>query len=98
MYIVWRFFANEYGKWRWQKLGPDRAIISQSLRAFDSYDSCIDAARRSGYVFQLAQQRTTRRDVARTTRVTIVGQPPDRGGLRARPRASASRDGCYSSR
>lgn len=60
MRFTWRFYVDADGGWRWQKLGADRDVVSQSSIAFDSYDDCVAAAAKSGYVFEATQQRSVR--------------------------------------
>ena len=60
MRCTWRFFVDPDGGWRWQKVGDDRAIIAESPASFSSYESCMAAAKSTGYVFEEAQGRSVR--------------------------------------
>lgn len=60
MRFTWRFFVDPEGRWRWQKVGDDRVVVSESDTSFGSYDSCVAAAAGTGYVFEQAQGRVVR--------------------------------------
>jgi hypothetical protein len=60
MRYTWRFFVDPDGRWRWQQVGDDRIIISESATSFGTYESCVDAATGTGYVFEKAQGRVVR--------------------------------------
>jgi hypothetical protein len=60
MRTSWRFFVGPDGRWRWQELGPDGVVIKESAEAFDTYETCVGGATKSGYVFATAQGRTVR--------------------------------------
>ena len=52
---IWRFFAGEDTRWRWQQLSIDRAVLLESRTSYANYEKCVEAARISGYVFEAAQ-------------------------------------------
>jgi hypothetical protein len=57
---TWRFYSDADGKWRWQTLNTDRSLISESSKGFDTYDACLAAAKKHGYVFEATQARLKR--------------------------------------
>lgn len=58
MTLIWRFFAGEDGRWRWQTLTPGRVVVSESPSSYAHYDACLSAAARSGYRYQDAQKNS----------------------------------------
>ena len=58
MTAVWRFYQNELGKWKWQQVSMDRAVLDESPHAFHDFDACVANAMECGYCFQPAQPCT----------------------------------------
>jgi hypothetical protein len=52
---MWRFFQNEQGKWKWQKIGMDREIIDEAMLGFHDYASCMNDAVACGYQYSPSQ-------------------------------------------
>jgi len=60
--VVWRFFVDQDGGWRWQQLGSDSALLSESSGSSATYDDCVGDAQVHGYRYARSQEK--------------VGQPP----------------------
>ena len=60
MRVTWRFYRAEEGEWRWQQLGEEKTVVSESKAAYPTYEACVAAARSKGYVFEKAQAKATR--------------------------------------
>jgi hypothetical protein len=60
MRYTWRFYVTDDGRWRWQKLGNELTVVTESSQSFDNYESCVAAATKSGYVFEATQARFVR--------------------------------------
>ena len=45
--VVWRFYVDEHGGWRWQQLGSDRSVLADSAGAHATYDVCVSDAKRT---------------------------------------------------
>jgi hypothetical protein len=60
MRVIWRFFVADTTQWRWQQLSDDRTVVAESPMSYETYDSCVAAARAQGYVFEATQGRLTR--------------------------------------
>lgn len=50
MNTIWRFFVDEQGQWRWQRLDSRRAVVSESTQSFEAYEACRASAQMRGYV------------------------------------------------
>jgi hypothetical protein len=57
---IWRFFATDDGRWRWQQLTDDRMLIAQSALTYVDYEQCIASAQAAGYVYEAPQKRIAR--------------------------------------
>lgn len=57
---MWRFFQNEMGKWKWQQVSLDRAVLNESTHEFHDYDACVNDAIENGYRFAPSQPCTAR--------------------------------------
>ena len=55
MTLIWRFFAGEDRRWRWQQVSIDHVVLAESRASYTDYENCVAAARVSGYVFQASQ-------------------------------------------
>jgi hypothetical protein len=53
--IIWRFFADPEGRWRWQQVSDERILLAQSGGSYASYDEVMRGARAAGYVYEAAQ-------------------------------------------
>jgi hypothetical protein len=53
--IIWRFFADPEGRWRWQQMSDERILLAESAGSYPSYDDVLHAARAAGYVYEVAQ-------------------------------------------
>lgn len=59
MNLVWRFYVDQEGQWRWQQVAVDRSVVADSPRSFKVYDECLADAERRGYKFSPSQARGT---------------------------------------
>lgn len=57
MNLVWRFYRDNGGAWRWQQLETDHSVISDSPRGYATYDECLAEARKLGYAYAPSQER-----------------------------------------
>ncbi len=57
---IWRFFTNEKGQWKWQRLTVSRAVIDESRNAYKQYEACITDAQQKGYVQEASQAKILR--------------------------------------
>jgi hypothetical protein len=53
--IIWRFFVDPEGRWRWQQVSDARILIAESRNSYASYDDVVHAAQAAGYVYQASQ-------------------------------------------
>jgi hypothetical protein len=53
--IIWRFFSDPEGRWRWQQVSDERVVLAESRDAYATYDDVMQAARAAGYVHEAAQ-------------------------------------------
>ena len=53
--IIWRFYADPEGRWRWQQVSDERVLLAESRNSYASYDDVMHAARAAGYVYEAAQ-------------------------------------------
>jgi len=60
--VVWRFYVDQQGAWRWQQLGSDHRVLTDSAESYATYDDCVSGAQVHGYAFAPSQKK--------------VGQPP----------------------
>lgn len=60
MRIVWRFFADASGRWCWEQLSPEKAVVRASTTSFESYDECVADAQQAGYRFESSQAGSPR--------------------------------------
>jgi hypothetical protein len=60
MRVTWRFYRADGGEWRWQQIGEEQSVLSESKAAYPSYEACVAAAISKGYVFEKTQGKTTR--------------------------------------
>ena len=49
--VIWRFYSDSNGQWRWQRLSFDGTVVEQSDLAYAKYQGCLDNACERGYVF-----------------------------------------------
>jgi hypothetical protein len=57
---IWRFYVGPDGHWRWQRLSPDRLLISESRSGYAEYEGCLANAKEEGYVFLPSQDKLAR--------------------------------------
>jgi hypothetical protein len=60
MNTTWRFYIGEDGLWQWEELRPDRVVIRRSTTSYERYEECLTGAKRAGYVFSPAQEKSPR--------------------------------------
>ena len=58
MQATWRFFRDEAGLWRWQQVAVSRDVLAESHTSYAEYDDCLADAKKKGYIFAAAQERT----------------------------------------
>jgi len=49
---IWRFYVDEYARWRWQRLSVNKVVIAESHGAFADYEQCVADAHGKGYLPQ----------------------------------------------
>lgn len=54
---IWRFYVDEYARWRWQRLSVNKVLIAESTIGLADYEQCVDDARSKGYLLQSNQAR-----------------------------------------
>jgi hypothetical protein len=57
MRVIWRFFNEQNTGWRWQQVSIQQGVIAESETAYDDYESCMDAAKATGYVHERSQEK-----------------------------------------
>jgi hypothetical protein len=55
--VVWRFYVDPHGAWRWQQLGSDHSVLGDSSAAYATYDECVSDAEAHGYRFMPSQKK-----------------------------------------
>jgi hypothetical protein len=55
--VVWRFYVDQQGGWRWQQLASDQSVLSDSPAAHGTYEHCIRDAETHGYRFAPSQAK-----------------------------------------
>ena len=55
--VVWRFYVDQEGTWRWQQLASDQSVLSDSPTAQATYDACVRDAEAHGYRFAPSQEK-----------------------------------------
>jgi hypothetical protein len=48
--LIWRFYTDDSGRWKWQRLNFDRSVFQESKSAHKEYDACVADAHAFGYV------------------------------------------------
>jgi hypothetical protein len=46
---VWVFQRDDGGEWTWRRLSPDRELLLESPRSFQTMEDCARDAARHGY-------------------------------------------------
>ncbi len=79
MNLIWRFYSDPEGRWRWQRLSFDGSTVHESKTGYKEYEACVASAREQGYVFLPAlstrpesSQPKTRRSYVRLAKVTKI--------------------------
>jgi len=60
MKTVWRFYADEAGRWRWEESKADKTLLRQSGSSFPCYEECMNDAKRAGYEYEASQPASPR--------------------------------------
>lgn len=68
MNLIWRFYRDQDGRWKWQHLRFDQTVLAESKTAYKEYEGCIENAREEGYEFQPSQSTQTERPPRKTRR------------------------------
>jgi hypothetical protein len=55
--VVWRFYVDPQGGWRWQQLASDQNVLADSTGAHATYDDCVRDAETHGYRFAPSQKK-----------------------------------------
>jgi len=55
--LIWRFYTDDYQRWKWQQLSVSREVITESSTAYKEYEGCVADAKSKGYVFHPSQAR-----------------------------------------
>jgi len=55
--LIWRFYTDTSGRWRWQHLSMQREVIAESSKSYRDYEECLADAKDKGYVFHPARAR-----------------------------------------
>ena len=55
--IVWRFYVDPQGGWRWQQLTSDHSVLCDSASAYATYDESLRDAEAHGYKFMRSQEK-----------------------------------------
>ena len=55
--VVWRFYVDPEGGWRWQQLTSDQSVLADSTGAHPTYDDCVRDAESQGYRFYEWQEK-----------------------------------------
>ena len=55
--VVWRFYVDVEGSWRWQQLASDQSVLSDSPTAHATYEHCVRDAENQGYRFAPSQEK-----------------------------------------
>jgi hypothetical protein len=55
--VVWRFYVDPQGGWRWQQLSSDHGVLADSSSAAATYDDCVRDAETHGYRFAPSQAK-----------------------------------------
>jgi hypothetical protein len=55
--VVWRFYVDQHGAWRWQQLTSDHSVLSDSPGSHATYDSCVSDAEVHGYRYAPSQKK-----------------------------------------
>jgi hypothetical protein len=58
MNVIWRFYMDQQGQWRWQQMNIDRAVLCESMSGYATYDACMGDASARGYTYQASQAGT----------------------------------------
>ena len=66
--LIWRFFTDANGKWKWQQLAFDKSVIEESKTPYKEYEECLADARARGYIFRPALSTRPESTAPRTKR------------------------------
>jgi hypothetical protein len=55
--VVWRFYVDPQGGWRWQQLASDQRVLADSPGTHATYDDCVRDAETHGYRFAPSQEK-----------------------------------------
>jgi uncharacterized protein YegP (UPF0339 family) len=55
MNLIWRFYRDPNGQWRWQHLAFNLDVVAESPKGYNEYEGCVENAVDHGYVSVLPQ-------------------------------------------
>ena len=55
--VVWRFYVDQNGAWRWQQLSIDQRVLSDSAGSHATFDDCVVDAEANGYTYTASQKK-----------------------------------------
>ena len=60
MNVIWRFYVDQQGSWRWQQIAVHGVVTAESSSGHPTYGDCLAAAHVYGYRYEASQTASPR--------------------------------------